>query len=134
MTRETYEELFPPGGPRDLEDYEEQGYGYTERTVIPEVEDCSNGIVPPDTTNMEGKKKVFVPELISMTKVLFDNYRLPMYSLLNRCLRNGVLSSVVGCRVFNRNVQSTAVKGDSQRTVPQSARSRGNIQGWQYQL
>jgi hypothetical protein len=32
---------------------------------------------------MEGKKKVLVPELITMTKVLFDRYRLDMYTYLN---------------------------------------------------
>lgn len=57
----------------------------------PIQEDCSSDAIPYRTTDMEGKKKVLVPELISMTKVLFDNYRLPLYSYLNRCLRNGNL-------------------------------------------
>jgi hypothetical protein len=47
---------------------------------IPVQEDCSNDTVPAGTTNMEGKKKVLVPELITMTKVLFDRYRLDMYT------------------------------------------------------
>ena len=49
---------------------------------IPVQEDCSNDTVPAGTTNMEGKKKVLVPELITMTKVLFDRYRLDMYTYL----------------------------------------------------
>lgn len=48
----------------------------------PIQEDCSSDAIPYRTTDMEGKKKVLVPELISMTKVLFDNYRLPLYSYI----------------------------------------------------
>ena len=72
---------------------------------LPIREDCSSDAVPHGATDMAGKKKVLVPELLSITKVLFDNYRLPLYSYLNRCLKNGVLSSVVGCRVFNDRIR-----------------------------
>lgn len=72
---------------------------------IPIREDCSSDAVPPGATDMAGKKKVLVPELLSITKVLFDNYRLPLYSYLNRCLKNGVLSSIVGCRVYNDRIR-----------------------------
>ena len=63
---------------------------------IPVQEDCSNDTVPAGTTNMEGKKKVLVPELITMTKVLFDRYRLDMYTYLNNCLHTGGLAAIVG--------------------------------------
>ena len=84
---ETYNDLYP----LQLKDPE-----------VPIQEDCSNDIVPVGTTDLEGKKKVLVPELITMTKVLFDRYRLAMYSYLNRCLRNGTLASVVGSRITTR--------------------------------
>lgn len=74
---------------------------------VPIQEDCTSDVLPEGTTNMEGKKKVLVPELITMTKYLFDNYRLSMYSYLNRCLRSGELSRIVGFsplnRVFNKD-------------------------------
>lgn len=72
----------------------------------PIQEDCSSDAIPYRTTDMEGKKKVLVPELISMTKVLFDNYRLPLYSYLNRCLRNGNLAGLVGSRILNDRIRS----------------------------
>ena len=84
---ETYNDLYP----LQLKDPE-----------VPIQEDCSNDIVPAGTTDLEGKKKVLVPELITMTKVLFDRYRLAMYSYLNRCLRNGTLASLVGSRITTR--------------------------------
>ena len=75
---------------------------------IPVHEDCSNDIVPAGTTNMEGKKKVLVPELITMTKVLFDRYRLDMYTYLNNCLHTGGLAAIVGkpikTRVINHEI------------------------------
>lgn len=72
----------------------------------PIQEDCSSDAIPYRTTDMEGKKKVLVPELISMTKVLFDNYRLPLYSYLNRCLCNGNLAGLVGSRILNDRIRS----------------------------
>lgn len=74
---------------------------YPSQLGLPEVEDCSSPVVPDLAEPGEGKKKVVVSDPVSMTKVLFDNYRLPMYSYLNRLRRNGVLSSVVGARVLN---------------------------------
>lgn len=75
---------------------------------IPVQEDCSNDTVPAGTTNMEGKKKVLVPELITMTKVLFDRYRLDMYTYLNNCLHTGGLATIVGkpikTRVINHEI------------------------------
>ena len=61
---ETYNDLYPV----QLKDPE-----------VPIQEDCTSDVVPEGTTNMEGKKKVLVPELITMTKVLFDRHRLDMY-------------------------------------------------------
>ncbi|MBQ9685998.1 MAG: hypothetical protein IJV41_05520 [Oscillospiraceae bacterium] len=78
--------------------------------VEPENEDCGSDIVPPDTTDLHGKKKITVPALISMTKVLFDRERLAFYSLLNRSLRNGTLHELTGwkftTRVINKQVCS----------------------------
>lgn len=71
--------------------------------------DCSDDTVPVDVTDMEGQKKVHVPILISMTKVLFDRYRLPMYSHLNRCLRNGKMEHLVGSRIRNRVINREVV-------------------------
>ena len=59
MTEDTYNDLYPVR----LKDPE-----------VPIQEDCASEFVPPGTTDMEGKKKVLVPELITMTKVLFDRY------------------------------------------------------------
>jgi len=84
---ETYNDLYP----LQLKDLE-----------IPDQEDCSSDTVPAGTTNTEGKKKVLVPELITMTKVLFDRHRLTMYSYLNRCLRNGDLAGMVGYKINTR--------------------------------
>ena len=50
---ETYNDLYP----LQLKDPE-----------VPIQEDCSSDIVPAGTTDMEGKKKVLVPELITMTR------------------------------------------------------------------
>ena len=38
----------------------------------PEETDCSIDTIPSDTTDEDGKKKVCVPELISMTKILLS--------------------------------------------------------------
>ena len=69
---------------------------------VPIQEDCTSDVVPEGTTNMEGKKKVLVPELITMTKVLFDRHRLDMYTFLNNCLRTGGLATTVGKSIKNR--------------------------------
>lgn len=90
IQEDVYEELYPV----QLKDSE-----------IPIQEDCASDVVPPGATDLAGKKKVLAPELLSITKVLFDNYRLPLYCFLNRCLKNGVLSSIVGCCVYNDRVR-----------------------------
>ena len=90
MTEDNYEALYPVPLPAP---------------ETPIQEDCSSDAVPSGTTDTKGKKKVLVPKLLSITKVLFDNYRLPLYSFLNRCLKNGTLSSVVGCRVYNDRIR-----------------------------
>ena len=76
----------------------------------PMNENYEDGFVPEETLPdpEDGMRCVIVPELVSMTKYLFDNYRLVMYSHLNRSLRNGKLAGMTGCRildrVINRNV------------------------------
>lgn len=72
--------------------------------------DCSDDKVPADVTDMEGKKKIHVPVLISMTKVLFDRYRLPLYTFLNRCLRNGTLERVTGRKILTPIINREVVK------------------------
>lgn len=69
--------------------------------VLPDVEDCSSSIIPDKPELMVGKKKIQVPVLNTMTKYFFDNYRLPMYSYVNRLRRNGTLSNLVGARVLS---------------------------------
>ena len=76
----------------------------------PEDPDCSDDTIPADVTDMEGKKKIHVPVLISMTKVLFDRYRLPMYTFLNRCLRNGTLERVTGRKILTPIINREVVK------------------------
>ena len=70
----------------------------------PDVEDCSNGVIPDKAEPMDGKKKIHVPVLTTMNKVLFDHYRLSMYTYVNRLLRSGTLSRIVGARMLNRVV------------------------------
>ncbi len=68
----------------------------------PDQEDCSCDSVPDGALSLEGKKKILVPQVTSMTKYLFASSRLKMYSFLNRCLRNGTLRRIVGFQFFNR--------------------------------
>ncbi len=68
----------------------------------PDQEDCSNGVIPYKAEPMGGKRKILVPVLTTMNKFLFDNYRLSMYTYVNRQLRNGTLSKLVGARVLNK--------------------------------
>lgn len=70
--------------------------------VTAENEDCSDDIVPVNLTDADGKKRVLVSELVSVTKVFFDRYRLALYSFLNRRLRDGTLERLVGTRISNR--------------------------------
>lgn len=113
MTDEYNDDLypFPPDAPRDDEDFEEiEQRGESGQLGIPEREDCDDGVIPDKTEPSDGKKKVMAPEVISMTWYLFKNYRLPMYSYVNRCLRDGSLLRLIGMpvknRVFNRETCS----------------------------
>ncbi len=78
----------------------------------PVPEDCSTDLVPNVAVNKKGKRVIEVPILTSMTKYLFDrdlgNQRLPMYTFLNRLLRNGSLSRIVGCRILNKVINRQA--------------------------
>lgn len=74
---------------------------------LPDVEDCSSDAVPDGALSAEGKQKIRLPEVVSMTKVFFAKNRLLLYSHLKTCLRNGVLQSLVGLpirtKVFNKD-------------------------------
>ena len=76
-------------------------YVYEEQ---PDNENCSNGIAPQPNTTADGKQKMTVPVVISMTKYLFDHYRLQMYSYLNNALRSGMLRRIVGFSFTNRKI------------------------------
>ena len=75
----------------------------------PEEADCSTDTIPSDTTDEDGKKKIRVPELMSMTKILFDRYRLAMYAYLIRSLRNGTLENLVHSKILNRTINHEVV-------------------------
>ena len=76
---------------------------------LPEVEDCSSAVLPDTSEPGEGQKKVVISDPVSMGKYLFDNYRVDLYTYLNKLLWNGTLSRIVGCRVLNRVLNSEAV-------------------------
>ena len=90
-----------------MEEYEVK---YQFNSPVPE--DCSTDLVPNGAVNKKGKRVIEVPILTSMTKYLFDNdlgnQRLPLYTFLNRLLRNGSLSRIVGCRVMNKVINRQA--------------------------
>ena len=67
----------------------------------PDMENCSNGIAPQPNTLTEGAQKMKVPIVRSMTKYLFDHYRLSMYSYLNNSLRRSQLERLVGFSFMN---------------------------------
>ena len=62
------------------------------------------------TTIRTGKRAITVPDPVSMTKYLFDNYRLPMYSFLNRMRKTGKLSNIVGAKIFTKRLTREEVK------------------------
>ena len=70
----------------------------------PDMENCSNGIAPQPNTLTEGAQKMKVPIVRSMTKYLFDHYRLSMYSYLNNSLRRSQLERLVGFSFMNRKI------------------------------
>ena len=49
----------------------------------PDAENCSNGIAPQPNTATDSRKMT-VPVVVSMTKFLFDHYRLSMYRQSSR--------------------------------------------------
>ena len=67
----------------------------------PDQEDCSTDAVPDSALSGE-KKTILMPQVISMTKYLFANYRLKMYSYLNHSLRTGALRSILGFHFTNK--------------------------------
>ena len=77
--------------------------GYGVQNVASSECEATDGCDGPVET---GCKKVAVPILVSVTKVLFDNYRLKLYRALNRWLRNGELSREVGARILNRGINA----------------------------
>ena len=64
---------------------------------------------PSDVTDGQGKREILVPDLVSMTKVLFARYRLAMYSYLNRCLRDGTIACLAGDRILDRIINRDVV-------------------------
>ena len=77
----------------------ENAYG----DMQPDTENCSNGIAPQPNATADSRK-MMVPIVVSMTKLLFDHYRLSMYSYLNNSLRSGQLKRIVGFEFTNRTI------------------------------
>ena len=111
-------------------------------SAVPDVEDCSSDHVP-----HKGKRTIIVPDFNSMFKHLFNrelaNKRLEVYSYLNRLLRRGQLSQIVGFPVYNRVIDREAceIKGVSFWKISRSEffadveveltlRTRGNTIQW----
>lgn len=82
---------------------------YSNQPGLPEVEDCSSSVIPDVVETEEGTRKVIVSDPVSMTKYLFDNYRLSLYSYLNKCRRDGTLSKMIGMEVLNKVFNREAV-------------------------
>ena len=80
------------------------GKQYVYEDTQPDIENCSNGIAPQPNTTADGREKMTVPVVVSMTKFLFDHYRLNMYSYLNNSLRSGRLKRIVGFTFANRTI------------------------------
>ena len=80
----------------------------------PEAVDCSSDIVPQKADSREGTKKILMPNLVSMWKYMlskeYANRRLSLYTFLNRLLRNGSLSTIVGFHVMNKVINRTACR------------------------
>lgn len=77
--------------------------------VVPEEEDCADDTVP-ELAKKEDSVPRMVPvaDLISMTKIFYQRYRLSLYSFLNHRLRDGSLSRIIGERVLNRVINREA--------------------------
>ena len=80
----------------------------------PEVTDCSVDTIPAGTKPEAGKKKIQVPDLVSMCKYLLNknyaNRRLSLYSGMNCLLRSGELSQIVGFSVQNKVINKDVMK------------------------
>lgn len=87
------------------------GFSYATKKNIPKTHgngyctqragDTCDSILPRYIYAGKEKRKVTVSAPVSITKFLFDNYRLSMYSFLNKIRRNGKLSHIVGAHVLN---------------------------------
>lgn len=80
----------------------------------PEVTDCLADTIPAGTKPESGKKKIQAPDLVSMWKYLLNknyaNRRLSLYSGMNRMLRSGELSQIVGFSVRNKIINKDVMK------------------------
>lgn len=74
---------------------------------LPVEENCMTGLIP-----AEDRKKITVPCVYTMTKYLFEHYRLCMYSYLNRSLRSGLLRRITGIQFTDRIVNKQVCKFD----------------------
>ena len=71
---------------------------------IPEEEDFADDTVP---LGAHGEKvKIHIPELVSMTDVLFDRCRRDLYFYLCQSLRNGELDKLTGHSILNKTINS----------------------------
>ena len=70
----------------------------------PDMENCSNGLAPQPNATKDGVRRIKVPVVQTMTKYLFDHYRLTMYAYLNKSLRRGQLGRLVGFSFTNRKI------------------------------
>ena len=78
--------------------------GRQSEDMQPDIENCSNGTAPRPNMTADGVQKMTAPVAITMTKYLFDHYRLNMYSYLNSSLRSGKLRDAVGFSFTNRKI------------------------------
>lgn len=62
------------------------GKQYVYEDTQPDIENCSSGIAPQPNTTADGREKMTVPVVVSMTKFLFDHYRLNMYSYIDHLM------------------------------------------------
>ena len=114
------------GNPRGVagicEVQENETYEHSEKcNDRPIVESYNHGFVPQDTDQAadqsgdaveagDGKKYVWVGEYMTMTKLLFQKYRLKMYTFLNRELRSDRLRYFAGFKALNRVINHEVCK------------------------
>ena len=70
----------------------------------PDMENCANGIAPQPNATADGVRRMKVPVVQTITKYLFDHYRLTMYAYLNKSLRRGQLGRLVDFSFTNRKI------------------------------